>query len=58
MVSETVDPIDWPLLSPLMGSAPWVPSAQYKSVQSLPGINPESFSMRGNHPEYAATINW
>ena len=38
-----------------MGSTPWAPRAQYKSVQPLPGIDHANFSMRGNHLVYAAT---
>ena len=55
MALETVDLIHWPLPHTLMGSTPWAPRAQYKSVQPLPGIDPATFNMRGDHLAYAGT---
>ena len=45
----------WPLPPTLMGSTYWTPRAQYKSVHPLLGIDPATYSIRGNHLEYAAT---
>ena len=39
----------------LMGSTPCAPRARYKSVQPVFGIDPATFSIRGNHLAYAAT---
>ena len=39
----------------LMVSIPWAPRALYKSVKPQPGIDPGTFSMRGNHLAYSAT---
>ena len=56
MAIETVDPIDWSHPPPSWAVTPvWAPPAEYKSVQPLPGIDPATFSMRGNHLAYEAT---
>ena len=39
----------------IIGSTPWMPRAQYKSVQASEGIDPATFSIRCNHLAYAAT---
>ena len=64
MASETVDPIDWSHLPPSWAVPPERLRGYYKSVQPQPGIDPATFSMRGNHPAYATTqgidvnFNW
>ena len=37
------------------GSTSWATLEQYKSVQPLPGIEPTTFIIRGNHLAYAVT---
>ena len=55
MASEMVDLIDCPLTLTLIGSTPWTPRGQYKSVQHVPGVDLATLSIRGNLLSNAVT---